>query len=561
LCRRSPYKYHTSSIYEEDKKIWFIVESRSLKKIHTLDILVFLLALSAVPAAVTGYNRLSNVPGLLALAAGFGLYITISRLSVQIRWWRIFAGGLVGLAAIVAFYFITQSGRLEYANKIDAVFRFSSRLSSFFPAFTVWKPQTNSIGTFLAGIIFLCVPLAAGTTRSIEKWVWGGLAFVIGLGVLLSASHGAWLAVLLAGAVWLALYWRPMRWMLLILAAASFILGGWVLSRGSLDALNEIPVLSPVLNPLFNRPDRFEVIWNSLLLARDFPLTGIGSTGQFGPVYSRYQLFMPFIYHSYSHNMFMQIWLNYGLPGLIIWTSLVTTVLTWLWVYPGASHRIHQEAAWVGLIAILVHGLVEARMTEDIWCWLPFFVLLGLMAGASSMERRDPVPGYLRYAPVYASLAAALVALAPNPVAAISTNLGAVYQAQADLSSNLSETQKEEYLEQAGRHFQRSLAFQPDQVGANYRLGLIAFEQYDFERAIQYFQQARPEGSGHTGLNKALGLAYTFSGRLDDGTPLLKDQIDIIKELNYWGWYFGTIGNQEASQNAYAQADRIECER
>jgi tetratricopeptide (TPR) repeat protein len=200
-------------------------------------------------------------------------------------------------------------------------------------------------------------------------------------------------------------------------------------------------------------------------------------------------------------------------------------------------------------------------MTEDIWCWLPFFVLLGLMAGASSMERRDPLPWYLRYAPAYAAAAAAFIALAPNPIAAVSTNLGAVYQAQADLSSSLSAKQKEEYLEQAGRHFQRSLTYQPDQIGANYRLGLIALEKYDFQQAIQYFQQAHPEGSGHTGLNKALGLAYTFSGRLEEGTPLLKDQIDIIKELNYWGWYFGTIQKLEASQNAYTQADRIECER
>jgi hypothetical protein len=36
------------------------------------------------------------------------------------------------------------------------------------------------------------------------------------------------------------------------------------------------------------------------------------------------------------------------------------------------------------------------------------------------------------------------------------------------------------------------------------------------------------------------------------------NQIDIVNELNYWGWYFGTLGQPDASKYAYRQSLRIQ---
>lgn len=529
----------------------------TLRKPTVLDFLVFLFVVSALPALWVGYAGLQGIPTLVALSAGGLVYFAVSRLAGYHRWWRVIAGGLVGVGGLIAVYFITQAGRLEYADKVEAVFRLSRWLSDLFPAFPIWRPQTNSIGTFLAGVIVLCVPLASGKASVKEKWIWRGFAFVIGLAIVLSASRGAWLALAFAGSAWLALYWRPVRWLLLFTGAAVLCLAIWVVSQGSFDALAEFPLLSSVLSPIFNRPDRFGVIWNSLLLAKDYPLTGIGLASQFGFVYSRYQLYMPYVFLTYAHNLYLQIWLEQGLLGLVVWMSLVTTVVTRLWLSPPDQRFKKQAAAWAGLLAILTHGLVDARMVEDLWCWLPFFVLLGLLASGSTSQERGPFPWFLRWAPLGVPIICVLFAVMPDPAAAVSTNLGALLQMRADLTPEMSPGQKSEFLQRASKYFQQSLAFRSDQRGANYRLGLIALENLEFEQAILYFESAHPSGSGHTGLKKALGLAYTFSGMVEEGRPLLVGQIDIVNELNYWGYYFGRLQKMDASRNAYLQADLV----
>jgi tetratricopeptide (TPR) repeat protein len=151
-----------------------------------------------------------------------------------------------------------------------------------------------------------------------------------------------------------------------------------------------------------------------------------------------------------------------------------------------------------------------------------------------------------------------LLVIAMKPAEAGNTNLGALYQLRADLTPGLSPEQKAGYLQQASSYYRRSLSLAPDQRGPNYRLGLIALQNLEFREAVGYLERARQTDFGHKGLAKALGLAYTFSGRIAEGQPLLLNQIDIVNELNYYGWYFGTIGQKDASKFAYRQSLRIQ---
>lgn len=537
----------------------------AFRRLSSLDFLVILFALSAIPALFIGYDQFQGIPTLLALAGGCLIYFWVSRQAAKPHWWRWIAGGLVGLGCLVSVYFVTQAGHLEYADKVEAIFRLSRRIARFFPAIPLWRPHTNSMAIFLEGIFLLCVPLMMSKAGKTQKWAWRGAFFVIGLAILLSASRGAWLALLFVFTVWLAYRWVPMRWLLLFLGVAAVCLGGWAINRGSVNSIYEIPLLSAVLKPIFNRPDRLEVIWNSYLLAKDYPLTGIGSGDQFDLVYSRYQLYMPYVFLTHAHNLFLQIWLELGLGGLVIWVALATIIVTGLWTNPVSTRRIRTEAVWAGLATMLAHGIVDSRMTQDLWCWLPFFVLLGLLSARASSRPRNPVldgwRGFfmqgLRWAPLVSSLVAVIIALSPNPITAVLTNLGALSQTRADLSKDISGAQKSANLQRAKKNFQRALVYQPEQRGANYRLGLIALEEYQFEQAIHYFERARPADSGHTGLKKALGLAYTFSGEVEEGRPWLVGQVDIVNELDYWGHFFSALQMAEAAQSAYLQARLI----
>ena len=67
-------------------------------------------------------------------------------------------------------------------------------------------------------------------------------------------------------------------------------------------------------------------------MIRDFPFTGIGM-GSFGKVAG---LFYPFFYHdasevAHAHNLFLQIAVDLGVPGLIGWTSILCVVIIASW--------------------------------------------------------------------------------------------------------------------------------------------------------------------------------------------------------------------------------------
>jgi O-antigen ligase len=524
-------------------------------KFSGLDILVLLFTLSALPALWVGYDSLLGLPTLIALFGCCLIYFTVSRLGVSERGWRALAGGLVVFGAVIAVYFITQAGRLDYDDKFEVIFRFSGWISTVFPAVPFWKPQTNSIGTFLEGVLFLCVTLSIDAAGRLEKWTWRGVGLVLGLALILCSSRGAWLAVLAAAALWIALRWRPMRWLLVAGAVFGSSLVIWVLARGSLNAVNEIPFLPRLVTLLFNRPDRFAVIWNSLILARDFPYTGIGLGDQFSLVYSRYQMILPYVYLTYSHNLYLQVWLEQGLLGLTLWIGLIISVLFQLKLPAVEPRRIQLEAAWTGLAAILIHGVVDARMYADLWCWLPFFTLLGLLVAVPRVQR---LPARTSRLQSWGLAGFLLVFIVLNPPAAFLTNLGALAQMRADLAPGLNAGQREEDLARAVDYFVGARTLTPDQVGANFRLGLIALDRHDFPGAIGYLERARRDGFRHNGLEKALGLAYTFSGRLEEGQPYLQNQVGIVDELNYWGGYFDGIQQGAVSRNAFRQSLRIQ---
>ena len=97
-------------------------------------------------------------------------------------------------------------------------------------------------------------------------------------------------------------------------------------------------------------------------------------------MYSRYELLIqvPFLY--YSHNLFLEIWLEQGLLGIASWIAVLVSVYVSAWSVRGTLKDLRFESTWIGLTAIFLHGVTDARQYQDLWCWLPFFTLLGLNA-------------------------------------------------------------------------------------------------------------------------------------------------------------------------------------
>lgn len=305
---------------------------------------------------------------------------------------RIWALALCGVLSglVVAIYFVTQGGHLEYPQKLGLIGRLSQVLSRIFPPFTPFHPQRNSVAAFLEGWLPLAVAMAVGGRRWRMRAVAGACAAVLALAILLSESRGAWLALVLCPLLWWAV--RSSRNLIVTAACGVVLIGGLVgyLALVPGASLARVPVINQTLVPLFTRPDRVDVYRGSWYLMQDFPLTGIGLGGAFAMIYSRYVLLIQVPFLTYSHNLFLQVWLNHGLLGILAFMWLIVAFGALVWRVGRRGGALFQ-GAWLGVAAVLLHGLSDARQYADGWTLLPLFALLGLAVAAGSKSANGQI--------------------------------------------------------------------------------------------------------------------------------------------------------------------------
>ncbi|MBE9507798.1 MAG: O-antigen ligase family protein, partial [Chloroflexi bacterium] len=511
-----------------------------------------LFLLSAAIGVWPAYDRSLCWNTLLALAAGFLLYVLISRLATHHLWWRGAATLIVSASVLLALYFVTQYAHFGYAEKVGPISRLGAFIGQLTPSAVIWIPAPNSVATFLEGGLFLAVALVLKEKR--RAWRAGGTVAVglIALALLMSASRGAWLAIVVVSVLWLALHWRAARAASIVGAVLALGLVFYVILQGDVAAVTDIPIAGKILAPLFVRPVRLDVYRNSVYLIQDFPLTGIGLGKQFAMVLSTYALLIRHPFLDYSHNLYLEVWLQQGLLGATAWLWLMVALYQAARTHRKPGPDLLYQSTWLGLTAILVHGVTDARMYEDLWCWFPFFGLLGL--NASILLRRGPaVPRARRWVcpagVVTAFLVAVLIALLPLP-ATWHANLGCVYQARADLQPSLDEGQPAALRQQAVDHYRQAIEVAQYDRTAQQRLGLILIGEARFHEGVEHLEVAWQADPGNTTTRKALGLAYVWVGELERAKPLLQDVPDIVYELNIWGWWRGTQQQMEQSLNA-----------
>ncbi|GAB4522569.1 MAG: hypothetical protein Fur0018_04510 [Anaerolineales bacterium] len=250
----------------------------------------------------------------------------------------------------------------------------------------------NVMGGYMALFLPLAVALLLFDWGELRGWQRGGLILsgLIMAGVLiLTKSRGAWMGVALALSLLLLLRWRA--W-----GGAAVVLGGgaaafWVQHAMGWAALWNLLSTSGAVSGIGGRED----IWSrAVYMMQDFPFTGVGM-GTFGPVAD---MLYPFFWEKpgsvvHAHNLFLQIGVDVGIPGLIAWLAcwLGTAWMGWL-LYRGASDGLGRAVGAGVLLAqvvVGVHGFFDAVVWGQIRAapllWLVW--ALPMMALARREER------------------------------------------------------------------------------------------------------------------------------------------------------------------------------
>lgn len=533
-----------------------------------------LFVVSAIAGMWVAYDPALSWPILLTLLGSIGLFFAIANSIIPPR---LTARGLVILASLFAIYFVSQYANFNYQEEVGPLARLGRITGSLFPNLVFLIPHPNAAAGFLEGALLLNL-LLIWQARGPKRLVWGLAAVIMGYGLLISESRGAWSGLVVAIGIWLALRFPQHATKIIGLGlglAASFLLSFYVLSRLRFLDPN-VPLLSSILLVSWSRLHLYQ---NSLALLGDYPFTGIGLGDTFAMLYSRYQLLIDVPYLYYAHNLFLSVALGQGIMGIValIWLLIdfYRFVIRVERVGLNARSRSIFRAAWLGTTTSLVHGLIDSvQFSGDYWTMPMIFALAGLAIaiGHPALGQIDPREVNKEATEKYRrwwrrGIAAVVVVLAitsaffwPVIASAWYVNVGAIYQTRADLSPNLDDTAREELITRSVAYYERALDQDPSQPAANRRLGIMALERQDFETAIAYLERAYTQEPKNQATLKALGYAYLWTGRPRQAYRLFRRvefQSQVVDELKYWDRWWGTQGRPDLSAYAGRMARRL----
>lgn len=211
----------------------------------------------------------------------------------------------------------------------------------------------------LAGVLVLVLPLLLALALQKSSQILFSLLFLFVAGVLvLTQSRGGYVAVAVALPLVVILRWPRLWYGLLPTLILVMLLIRWVGVPFLLDQLSTDSSLG-------GWEGRLDIWQNSLHALADFAFTGIGI--------GTFTLVMPLLYplqvsiegYPHAHNLFLQIGLDLGLPGLIAYVAILINLFVMLISTLRSRHTLplHRTLA-IGatgsLVGMLVHGLLDA---------------------------------------------------------------------------------------------------------------------------------------------------------------------------------------------------------
>jgi hypothetical protein len=287
------------------------------------------------------------------------------------------------------------------------------------------------------------------------------------------------------------------------------------------------------------RTDRLQVWRNSLDLANDYVFTGLGPAN-FEMAYSSYALLVHVPYIIHAHNLFLDIWLDQGLLGLLAFGGLLIEAM-----WPSKSASTWRSAALASLAVLVLHGFLDDAFYGYGGRAIPFlFVPLAVLGQAET--EATPLPALVFWGIAAATISTSMVL--PGARATLQANLGALAQTQAELSMYSNEKwglqdalrrSPKLDLSQAISHYQTALMLDRTNATANRRMGQIELSRGQYEAACQHLEAAFATAPHQRATRQLLGECYAITGDIPQATAvwqtisLNEGQLDIR-----YGWYY-----------------------
>jgi putative inorganic carbon (hco3(-)) transporter len=354
-------------------------------------LLLWLLAL-AVGIGVTADPDLTlpKATGLILGIAVFRLVVTAVRQRSHLKW-ALLAYLLLGAG-------LTLPGALaaEWRFKVPIIQQLLGQL----PPQLFRLPESPDAGVSLnqlAGTILLYWPLLPALMLGRARFPYRrpvllatALLWLLLTGLLLvTQSRSAWIGAI-GGLLTLAGLWsylmppsRPRRLagMLLLLLLLSAVVAAWLAGPERWQRVWREPPRETAVGSLDAIPFRAEVWQWGIAAVQDFPFTGTG-LGTFRRVVFRFYpiAVSPTYDIAHAHNIFLQVALDVGLPGLVAYLGLLLVAGSLGWQVGRTNRQLRPLALGLlaCLVAVHVYGLSDA-LAPGSKPGLLFWALLGIL--------------------------------------------------------------------------------------------------------------------------------------------------------------------------------------
>lgn len=475
------------------------------------------------------------------------------------------------LAAAVGGYFLL---RYDWDTAGEGKFAMIRQAGLWVQSHRPALPLAEDINGNVAGgaLALLLPPGAVAAARGWRSRTPRGMAMALLLtpavagaaaALILTSSRGAWAGIsvggLVAGAMAVTARRAAGRYRVVTLSVAALIL---LAALGLTVAVVAWPAADRLLGGVAGAGNsvlsRAQLWRDGLALIGDYPFTGSGA-GSTMMVYSTYAMLLHVGYISHAHNLFLQLALEQGVPGLAAFLALLA--LAWAAL---AERSTSQEDGWraaaaASLTALVVHGTVDAGLYTAYLAPV-LFVPIGLglgFWGRGATEVATPrvaIPVVLTallagalLSPVRAAWQANLAALAQTRVE-LSAYRWPYYPIQDALRRQAPQAPPPVDLAPIVARYRAALALEPRNVTANRRLGQIKLSQGDYDAARAHLEVAYAAAPWQRPTRQLLAEAYAVTGEPERAAPLWAS-VDLGNgQLALRTWWYNAIGETERAR-------------
>ena len=499
--------------------------------------------------------------------------------------------GLFCLAGIgmLGYFLMTNDWGLN-PSKLGFLNQMGLALARFRPAFIQASRSDTAAGVVAFSLPFFGVTAVFASQFIQKKGSLWAVYVVLGLLVMLAVlAISASLSVVLAVAAGLLILivratrrtflyrlpGHPRTVFRALVLLTFFVIAGAVLfeALGSAPKTMSMPVLDSV-------DSRLDLAYSAIKLTGDAPFTGSG-LDTFSGLYAAYIRNTPYFLAMNSHNVYLDLAVELGLPGLalFLWVTLGALWQALGWIHQKTNPWLQSAVLSAFVISIFNSFAYNVIFTHHGAPLL--FLFPGLVCALTrpvketapaSLQVGRPHPGkwprILRNAhPVLwaaagcAVLIAGGVFLGPPLRSAWEANQGAVAMAKVDLAQfpqgtwTYAEDMAPYQAAEALLH--RALAANPANRTANHRLGLLAMKRGDFAGAAVYLQRAAQTDPVHRGIIKALGFSNLWAGNEDTGLFQLAPIPEAYQELGVYVSWWQNHQQPELARRAQAAYDLL----